>query len=308
MVEKQEKFKSLKVTEDGSPRGLVPFTKLKTLWLNSGTLCNLACSNCYIESSPKNDSLVFLSMEDVRPFVSEILDKNWQVDSINITGGEPFINPHIFDILELLLENNFNVLVLTNAYQLPANKLEKIKRLDLKYKDQFSLRISLDHYTSQVHEKERGKGSFSATMENFQKLHRADLDLSIAGRSLIKEDLNEARAGYQNLLNSFDINIDLNPNNLVIFPEMENSEDVPEISMSCFSILNVKPTSLMCSTERMIVKRKGAEKAAVLACTLIAYDSQFELGGTLEESFKHVYLNHSFCSKFCVLGGASCSG
>ena len=63
----------------------------------------------------------------------------------------------------------------------------------------------------------------------------------------------------------------------------------------------------MCSNSRMVVKRKGAARPAVLACTLLPYDPAFELGGTLAESSGEVALNHPHCSKFCVLGGASCS-
>ena len=63
----------------------------------------------------------------------------------------------------------------------------------------------------------------------------------------------------------------------------------------------------MCASSRMVVKRKGADAPAVLACTLLAYDEQFELGQTLREASKPVPLNHPHCAKFCVLGGAACS-
>ena len=58
---------------------------------------------------------------------------------------------------------------------------------------------------------------------------------------------------------------------------------------------------------RMVVKRKGAPRPTVVACTLLPYDPQFELGETLAESVGEVRLNHPHCAKFCVLGGAACS-
>jgi hypothetical protein len=58
----------------------------------------------------------------------------------------------------------------------------------------------------------------------------------------------------------------------------------------------------------MVVKRRGAARPVVLACTLLAYDPRFELGTTLAEAGGEVALNHPHCAKFCVLGGASCSG
>jgi len=57
----------------------------------------------------------------------------------------------------------------------------------------------------------------------------------------------------------------------------------------------------------MIVKRKGAERPAVVACTLLPYDAQFELGATLADAAGAVKLNHPHCARFCVLGGGSCS-
>ncbi len=57
----------------------------------------------------------------------------------------------------------------------------------------------------------------------------------------------------------------------------------------------------------MVVKRKGAERPAVVACTLLPYDPQFELGPRLADAAGAVKLNHPHCARFCVLGGGSCS-
>jgi hypothetical protein len=56
----------------------------------------------------------------------------------------------------------------------------------------------------------------------------------------------------------------------------------------------------------MVVRRKGAARPAVLACTLLPYDEHFELGATLADASGAVALNHKYCASFCVLGGASC--
>ena len=90
---------------------------------------------------------------------------------------------------------------------------------------------------------------------------------------------------------------------LVLWGDIE----VPEITTDCWGILNKSPNDIMCSSSRMVVKRKGADKPAVLACTLLAYAPEFELGETLAEAERDVALNHPHCAKFCVLGGASCS-
>ena len=59
-------------TATGEPRAIVKMTGLETLWFNTGTLCNIACDNCYIESSPENDRLEYLSLDDVAGYLDEI--------------------------------------------------------------------------------------------------------------------------------------------------------------------------------------------------------------------------------------------
>jgi len=89
---------------------------------------------------------------------------------------------------------------------------------------------------------------------------------------------------------------------------MSEIADVPEITTACWDILNVSPKAMMCSSQRMIVKRKGADKPTVVPCTLLPYDEQFDLGEELLTAEKTVQLNHPHCAKFCVLGGGSCTG
>ena len=91
----------------------------------------------------------------------------------------------------------------------------------------------------------------------------------------------------------------------MLFPEMDARLDVPEITEQCWDILEVSPDAMMCATSRMVVKRKGASAPAVVACTLIPYEAQFELGRSLEEAARPVKLNHPHCARFCVLGGGA---
>ncbi|MGR3343238.1 MAG: radical SAM protein, partial [Paracoccaceae bacterium] len=88
----------------------------------------------------------------------------------------------------------------------------------------------------------------------------------------------------------------------------DETADVPEITTACWGILNKSPGQVMCSSSRMVVKRRGASAPVVVSCTLLPYAAEFELGSTLAEAEGDVSLNHPHCAKFCVLGGASCSG
>lgn len=300
------KFSNEKITEKGEKRAFVSLKTLKTVWFNTGTQCNLSCDNCYIESSPTNDRLVYLTLNDLVPFLEEIKINYHETNLIGFTGGEPFLNPSIISLLESSLETGLDVLVLTNAFRVIKRHKNELIRLKNIYHDKLHLRISLDHFSKEIHEKERGEGTFYKTLDSIKELVDENFNISIAGRSL-SDDPDPIR-GYQLLFDKMNINLKLkNLDNIVIFPEMSSKKEVPEITISCWDILNKSPDDQMCATERMIVKRKGENKPVVLPCTLLAYDKNFELGETLKSSRKDVYLNHKFCAEFCVLGGASCS-
>ena len=108
------KFRDSRVTARGEPRATVALRSLETLWFNTGSLCNLACLNCYIESTPRNDRLAYLTAAEVGRFLDE-LDRDWSAREIGFTGGEPFMNPEFPAMLEDALRRGYRVLVLTNA-------------------------------------------------------------------------------------------------------------------------------------------------------------------------------------------------
>ncbi len=308
-TENSNKFKDPLTTAKGDQRAFVNLKNLETLWFNTGTVCNLNCSNCYIESSPENDRLAYLTVEDVAPYIKEIEEQNLNTQEIAFTGGEPFTNPNFIKVLELVLSKGFKALVLTNAYRMINRYKNELIQLNTTYNDKLFLRVSLDHHKVEVHNKERGEGTFQTTLKNIKWLEDNNFNCSIAGRSLLNESLDESKNGYNNTLKLFGINnIDTkDPTQLTVFPEMSEDLSIPEITTDCWNILNKHPDQMMCATTRMIVKRKGQSNTTVLPCTLIAYDENFDLGHNLKDSQKRVPLNHRFCAQFCVLGGASCS-
>jgi len=302
------KFRDRLVTAKGEARATVALTGLDTLWFNTGTLCNIACLNCYIESSPKNDALAYLTAAEVEAYLDEIPALGLKTREIGFTGGEPFMNREIIAIIEAALQRGFEALVLTNAMR-PMRRFEsQLLALRARHPDRLTLRISLDHPTAAVHDAERGDGSFASTLDGLTWLAKHGFNLAVAGRHLPYEDEADARAAFQRLFDAHAIPVDAgDPGRLVLFPEMDVRVDVPEITTACWGILNKSPSDVMCSTSRMVVKRRGAGQPVVLACTLVPYDPQFEMGATLGEALGEVALNHPHCAKFCVLGGASCS-
>ena len=110
-----KKFSDSNVTAKGEARARVALTHPETLWFNTGTLCNIECVNCYIDSSPTNDALVYITAAEVKDYLEQLVQRNWPVREIAFTGGEPFMNPEMIDIAECSLAAGYEVLILTNA-------------------------------------------------------------------------------------------------------------------------------------------------------------------------------------------------
>ncbi len=303
------KFKDAWITAKGETRAHVALKALETLWINTGTLCNLTCRNCYIESSPRNDRLVYLTAGEVAAYLDEIERDGHGTQLIGFTGGEPFMNRDLPAMLDDVLARGLKAIVLTNAMK-PMHRM-KPALLDLVARHgsgNLAIRVSVDHYERSLHEEERGLRSWQPTIDGLVWLAQAGFQVHVAGRHFSDETDDEVRAGYARLFERLGVPIEArDPARLVLFPEMDPTVDVPEITTACWGILKKSPDSVMCASARMVVKRKGAPRPAVVACTLLPYDPQFELGETLAESVGEVRLNHPHCAKFCVLGGAACS-
>ena len=299
------KFNNLTLTAEGKARAFIEAKNLKTLWFNTGTLCNLTCKNCYIESSPTNDRLSYLSFDEYLKFMNEAKEEGLNLLEIGFTGGEPFLNKDFPKMLNHSVQQDVEVLVLTNAMKPMLNKRSEILNLD---KDKLTFRVSIDHVDQKKHEKIRGKNSYKPMIEGVKWLRDNNFKMSLATRLMWGESEEYTRKTFKAFVLKHELPIDTSSSkDLVTFAEMDVKQDTPEITTDCWKILNKKPNSVMCSSSRMVVKKKGKEQPSVIACTLLPYDEAFDLGPTLKESMQRIYLNHPHCSKFCVLGGSSCS-
>ena len=299
------KFKDQKVTADGSNRAFIEARNIKTLWFNTGTLCNIECRNCYIESSPKNDSLAYLTFEEVKSFIDEAVDKNLGTNEIGFTGGEPFMNKDIMKMIDYSLRKGLKVLVLSNAMKPMLNRTKELIKLN---HSNLTIRVSIDHYEKEKHEEIRGKNTYDVMMQGLKWLNENNFNYTLATRLLWNEEEEDLRKNFGTFIKNNNLRLDTNsPKELVTFAEMDEKIDTPEITTSCWDILNKDPNDIMCSWSRMVVRKKNSKNPSVIACTLLPYADEFDLGETLTNSLQKIYLNHKHCSKFCVLGGSSCS-
>ena len=193
------KFNDPRRTLDGQARAAVTLNNLDTLWFNTGTLCNLTCTNCYIESSPTNDRLAYLTAAEVGAMLDE-LQTDWQAREVGFTGGEPFMNPDILAMLEDALGRGYRVLVLTNAMRPMMKLADGLLALRNIYGEKLCLRVSVDHYARDLHDLERGEHGWDRMLTGLTWLARNGFNINIAGRTLSGEEEDSLRQGYARLL------------------------------------------------------------------------------------------------------------
>jgi len=290
-----------------APDAVVALERLETLWFNTGTLCNLACQGCYIESSPRNDRLAYFPLAEFNRLLEEA-SATQSLREIGFTGGEPFMNPDILEMIEGALRRGHRALVLTNAMLPMQHHFPALAGLHAAFGAHLAVRVSLDHFTQAGHEALRGPRTWEPALAGLRALFASGFAPSVAARfDPALEDEATTRTGFAALFAAEAFNIDaFNPDHLVLFAEMGKASSVPGVSAAAWAALRPRGADAMCRTARMAVQRKGAAQASIVACTLLAYEPRFELGITLAQAARGVTLDHPHCAQFCVFGASSC--
>ncbi len=136
--------------------------------------CNQDCYYCY-NNSGANLKKTEISEEMLFPAISELSEKGLEV--VELTGGEPLLHPHFFDILDYCFKNLKLVSVLTNGTLVDDSFVSRLKKIQ--NKPVFS--ISLDSYSEYEHErKSRVKGSFKKTTEAIRLLSKENFIVRVS--------------------------------------------------------------------------------------------------------------------------------
>jgi hypothetical protein len=280
------------------PAPQIALARLETLWINTGTLCNLSCTKCFMESTPTNDTLAYVPLA---AFNSLLESAPASLTEIGFTGGEPFMNPDIVAMLEAALAAGKSVLVLTNAMRPMRRHEAEIARLAAAYRQKLAIRVSLDHYEPARHDAIRGKASFSSSLEGLHVLRGTGARISVACRTPWGETEAAMRAGFFRLFAMSGLALDAeDAKHLILFPEMDTESPALKVTRAALEAVPPEKT-LMCATSRMAVLRKGETALRITPCTLLP-------NHTLAALDSPVTLSHPHCAQFCVYGGASCVG
>ena len=172
------------------------------------------------------------------------------------------MNPGFIAILEETLRRGFETLTLTNALKPMDHRKPDIARLAKRYGQRMRVRVSLDDCRAEVHDRERGEGAFAHALDGLIWLWRAGVALEVAAQFLSGDTEADLRQGFAALFAECGVGIDCEDEKSLLFlPEMRPGATPPEITEACWGILKKSPGDVMCSSARMVVKRKGAALA-----------------------------------------------
>lgn len=278
-----------------------PLRALDTLWLQvAGTLCNLRCTHCFISCSPANHSHEMLSLETVKGFLEEA--RGLGVKEYYFTGGEPFLNPEILEMLEAALVQG-PVSVLTNGVLIRPDTARRLRQLSDASDYSLDLRLSIDGWDAASNDPIRGRGTFARILAGIRQLAQAGLNPVITvTEACAGAGSQEGRARLLAVLRE----IGLRQPRLKVMPLLRLGAEMlrsrayePWESLDGRSLTEPEAEALQCSSCRM-VSSKG-----VYVCPILLDFPAARMGATLGETLRPFELRFRACYT-CHEQGLSC--
>jgi uncharacterized Fe-S cluster-containing radical SAM superfamily protein len=287
----------------------IALTRLRELWLHTGTACNLSCPFCHEGSSPGDQRLQGFSLEEIAPVLDEAVALD--VERFAFTGGEPLILRDMHAILTHALQRR-PVLVLTNGtapFIRRAHQLATLRNLP----HALSFRVSIDYPDEAQHDAGRGLKNFRKALEGLRLLHAAGFAVGITRQQQAGEDAAAIERRFRNLLRKQRLPEDLP---IVALPELGalGAATMAAAGHGAAALASSAPFPVepACSRSRMLIRRDGALRLA--PCPLVDDDRAFDAPPDLETACRSptlpVHPRCSLCRSIGVnyVGGAVSGG
>ncbi len=131
-------------------------------------LCNRACRHCYQSDFSDNKDLDWQGLKKVAGNFLTVLKKWNKAAVINLTGGEPFLKPELFPLLEYLDSQKQvkEIGIITNGMLLNRESLARLKGI----RKVNEIKLSLEASEEKLNDSIRGRGSFCATLKAIEML------------------------------------------------------------------------------------------------------------------------------------------
>ena len=140
--------------------------KITVLQINLGRKCNLACTHCHVEASPKRTEE--LSPEVCQQLI-ELINRFPQIQTVDLTGGAPEMNYGFRPIVEAARAKGKEVIVRSNLTIFFEPGYEDLPEYFAKH--QLRVTASLPCYLEDNVDKQRGAGVYNNSIKAIQKLN-----------------------------------------------------------------------------------------------------------------------------------------
>ncbi|GJL77211.1 MAG: hypothetical protein NPINA01_02000 [Nitrospinaceae bacterium] len=279
----------------------VPLTRLETLWMQvGGTLCNLQCTHCFISCGPKNHSHEMMTLHQVQKTLEEA--KELGVKDYYITGGEVFINPEIFEILETIL--SYGPLdVLTNGTLITAEKSARLREIQDRSSFPLQFRVSMENFDEEENNKVRGKDAYRRALGGIRNLSESGFSpiLTIT-RSWDEEQDAAMESKFLEFLRQLNVpqpRIKVLPGFLLgrLAENIRQYDEDEHVTEKCFESYDI--TNLQCSSSRM------ATGKGVYVCPILVEHDEARMGDSLKDTLHPFPLTQSACYT-CRVTGMTC--
>ena len=219
-----------------------------------------------------------------------------------ITGGEVFINPEIFEILEAILFYG-PLDVLTNGTQITSDKAKKLRAIQDSSKNPLRFRISMEHFEESKNDQIRGRKSYCKAKEGIVNLAKWGFSpiLSVT-RTWEEERDSEVEAQFIEFLKINGVpqpQIKIIPGFLLgkLANNKRNYTKGEFVTDKCFENFDI--TQLQCSSSRI------ATGSGVYVCPILVDNPAAKMGNTISETMRPFPLTHSACYT-CRVTGMTC--
>lgn len=139
------------------------------------SVCNLRCSHCY-DDTETHTHMPFDQCTAVLDTFLAFCQRWKRYPAIWLTGGEPTIHPHFWEIIDYIEEKmdskDYNVAILSNGINITPDFIQKLG----KYKMNKYVQISVDGACAETHDTIRGKGSFDKAVRALKVLQSASIE------------------------------------------------------------------------------------------------------------------------------------
>ena len=152
--------------------------KLEILQVNLGYLCNLSCTHCHVNAGPKRtESMAKATIDEVLAFIG-----HHAVHTLDLTGGAPEMNPHFRYLVTQAVKRGLKVIDRCNLVILLEQGFQDIA--GFLADNQVEIVASLPCYLQENVDKQRGKGTFNASIKALQLLNKLGYGLADTGLQL----------------------------------------------------------------------------------------------------------------------------